>query len=128
MAFRFTIYDPTTDTTSTFPINPVEGALPSYERKVSSAATAAPDGQNLIFEGEPDPQTLPFTGSLLYEEHHTFWRELLTVKHQVLLTDDLGNQWWVIFTKFAPKRKNRHSHPWAATFDAEAMILDWPAA
>lgn len=127
MPFRWTIYDPVEDATMTFPINPREGALPQRERNLSTVPVTAPDGPPLIFEGEELVQEFPFSGTILTQAHWQFMTDWFEKRRQVRIVDDNGMTWWLYLKSFKPKRKNRHSHPWAADYDAVAIVLDWAA-
>lgn len=125
---RWKLYDPVDGVEIRFPINPREGALPALERTISSIATAAPDGRSLIFEGQQTPQEFSFTGAILSKDHYDFMVNWFNKRRQMRVTDDLGNQWWLMLKSFTPSRKRSHSHPWAADYDAVALVLDWRTA
>lgn len=125
MGHRWTVWDPETDLTMRFPINPQEGALPQRERNISTIPVSAPDGRPLIFEGADNPQEFPCTGVILTKDHWDFFNDWYDSHRQMKVTDDLGNVWWLYMKKFAPKRKNRHSHPWFAEYEATFIVVNW---
>lgn len=122
---RWTMWDPESDTTLTFPMNPVEGSLPSFEANITQHPTVAPDGMVLLFEGRDAAQTFPFSGWVLTQTHYQFLVNWFRLKRQVRVTDDLGNQFWLYLTKFTPTRKRSINFDWLIEYDAEAIILDW---
>lgn len=127
MVVRWELYDPDLATTWVFPVNPNTGAAPQFEKSIASKTTAANNGKVLFFEGRDAPMTIPFSGVILAEAHYLAMIEWFGKRRQLRLTDELGQVWWVYLTKFSPKRKNRHSHPWAMDYDAECIIVDWPS-
>lgn len=108
----------------TFPLNPTSGALPAIKKNITATGTTANwDGQNVLWAGSPDPQTIQFSGTIISPDHYELfksWAEEYVVKE---MTDDLGNSWTVLMIEFDPKRKNRHSHPWAMDYDATVQIV-----
>jgi hypothetical protein len=123
---RWTFEDPTAAQTYEFEINPNDGGSPGYERNVSYQNTSAPDGKTLIFEGAPRAQELEFSGTLLTQEQYdafvTWWQK----KNQVKMTDDLGREWWIVITRFAPTRERSVHYPWKHSYSVTAVIVDWP--
>lgn len=126
MVVRWSIWDPTTSTTTAFEINPVAGGTPTKQKQINYQSTAAPDGKLLVFEGRDQPQEIKFNGTILYESQYTQFNTWFNLRHQVLLTDDLGRQFWIYFTSFEATRKRRRSHPWAHDYAVTATILDVP--
>jgi hypothetical protein len=124
MVVRWTLMDPTVPETYTFPLNPNQGGTPGVTKKITTSVTSAADGQALVFEGRPDPQKMSFSGSILDQQHLDNLVVWFRKEHQLLLTDDLGRQFWVYLTNFTATRERKHSHPWRHTYQAEATILD----
>lgn len=124
-AHRWRMWDPTTDVTLTFPMNPREGSLPSFEAAITQQATVGTDGMVLLFEGREQAQMLPFSGWVLTNQHYQFLVDWFKLKRQVRVTDDLGNQFWLYLTRFQPQRKRSINFDWLIEYEAEAMILDW---
>jgi hypothetical protein len=124
---RWQIYDPDTDDTWVFPMNPREGAVPTREKNIAQQAVAASDSSNvLLFEGADSPSRINWDGTILTEDFYVAMEEWFDKRRQVRLTDDLGQTWWVYLIRFTPRRINRHSHPWAMTYEAEVLIVNWP--
>lgn len=121
-AFRWLLTSPLGGTIS-WPLNPREGALPSFDKTLTIRTTTG--GAPVIFEGAQPPQMMQITGSILEESHYDFFRNWHAQGYAVVITDDLGNNFTGYLKSFKPKRKIRHSHPWAADYDCE--ILVWGA-
>ena len=120
---RWTLYNPATSQLLTFPRNPVEGALPGYEKNVTTGTTTSPEGQPLIWEGRAKVRTMPFNGNIRDKAHFDFMLAWYRAKVACVVTDDLGNTFTLYLTRFVPTRRNRHNNRWSATYEAEAVVL-----
>lgn len=123
---KWTLYDPVLDSTLTFPINPAEGFLPEREKEFSMEHTTAPNGKFIAFEGAETPIAFNFSGTFLDEASYNFMVTWFNKKYQLRLTDDLGKQYWVYLKKFSPKRRRSSNYRWSFSYDAEAVIINWP--
>lgn len=126
MVQRWTLYDPNTSTTVTFGQNPSQGGTPSLKKTITYQATAAPEGQTLAFQGRQEVQTIDIEGTLLTEEQYDFFVAWWNVANQMLLTDDLGRQFWVVCLEFTPSRVRAVHHPWKHSYSLKCMIIDVP--
>lgn len=123
---RWTIYDPTSLTTTAFEVNPNEGGTPARKKTLTFQSTSAPGGKTLVFEGRDEPESFEFSGTLLYQSQWTQFNTWFDLRHQVLLTDDLGRQFWIYITEFSATRKRAVSHPWKHEYKVTATVVDWP--
>lgn len=123
---RWTIYDPISNTTTAFEVNPSEGGTPSYKKTINYKSTSAPNGKVVVFEGRDEPLTIKFTGTILYQTQYTQFLTWYNNRHQVQVTDDLGRQFWIYFTSFDATRKRAIHHPWRHDYTVEAIVIDWP--
>lgn len=115
-------YDGTT--TYELPINPEYAELPSYEKKVTSFATAA--GRNVVFIAKRRPvQTISFNGTILEEAQLRSFEEWFDKSRQIRITDDTGREMWVYLTEFNPTRVRSVEYPWRHNYSARAVVLDW---
>lgn len=123
---RWTFFDPSTSDTYAFEINPNTGGSPDYKRNFAYSNTAAADGKTLVFEGRKTAPTLEVSGTLLtqaqYDAFVTWWQK----RNQILMTDDLGRQFWVVIENFKPTRVRAVQHPWKHTYSLSLTIIDWP--
>lgn len=104
-----------------FLINPNSGGLPIWQKQIE--VTSSTSGSPVLFEGRQQPVIMPFSGAILEEAHWTFFRTWYESGYSVSILDDLGNNIPNAYlTKFAPKRKVRHSHPWAGDYECEALV------
>lgn len=122
---RWTFYDPILLETWTFDINPNTGGSPSFEKKINYESTTAPDGKTLIYEGTDEVQTIEWSGVILSQGHYETYIDWWQKRRQILLTDDLGRQFWIYIKTFTPKRVRSALYPWKHDYDVRAVILDW---
>lgn len=125
-AWRWTFYDPGTDTTRTFLVNPNAGGTPAFKKTLTYVATAAPQGKTLAFQGRNEPQYHEVSGTLRSEAEYDFFVAAFDTQNQMLLTDDLGRQFWVVVIEFTPTRVRAATAPWKHTYNLRALILDVP--
>lgn len=118
---RWTLYDAVEDETIVWEMNPVDGALPALEKAVTT--DSALQGGQIIWQGPDKSTTMPFTGTILTESHYQFFRNWYYREHEVLLTDDLGQEFTVFLTRFVAKRSLSTSHPWKATYDCSVLVV-----
>lgn len=127
MAFvvRWTLYDPVELVTYTFGMNPVEGGSPEAKKRVNYMNTSAPDGLTIIYEGQDEVMLIPWSGTLLTQaEFDALW-QWWDKRRQLLLTDDLGREYWIYIQTFVPKRVRAATAPWKHTYTVTAVILSW---
>jgi hypothetical protein len=120
---RWTLHNPVTSTTITWPLNPREGALPNREKTYTAMGPTSPYGTQIVFQGRDKPITMSFSGGILEKSHYLFFSNWYDVPNEVTVTDELGNVFTMWLTKFQPKRKNRHSHAWAGEYEIEVLVL-----
>ncbi len=122
---RWTLYDPIELDTYTFHLNPSEGGSPAFKKRTNYQNTSAPDGLVIIFEGQDEVQAITWDGTILEQAHYEALQEWWAKRTQLLLTDDLGRQFWVYLQTFEPKRVRAAHSPWKHTYTITAVILDW---
>lgn len=113
-------------TIALMPINPNEGASPSYQKQLTKTTTTAPgaDGRPIIFEGADQVSQFDFSGVLLTQDHYEFVLNAWRKRHPVRLTDDLGRQFMIYVESFQPKRVLSRTYPWKHNYQATAVIVD----
>lgn len=123
-SWRWTILDPATAVTQTFLVNPNAGGSLPRKRTFTYQNTAAPGGRTLVFEGRRDAQTFEVSGTLRSQAEYEFLDGLVSIANQVLLTDDLGRTFWVVFSEFTPVRARAATAPWKHTYNLKAIVVD----
>lgn len=121
----WTFYDPAEDETYSWEINPNEGGYPSRTKNVLFEATAAPNGQTVAQEGRDTPETFSFSGVILTESQFNTLNTWYEKRNQILLTDDLGREFWIYIKTFSPTRQRSAKYPWRHDYSIEAIILDF---
>lgn len=121
-AHRWDIFDPDTNTTVTFPINPSSGGIPPVRNSFTKHKTTA--GVGIVFQGNGELDSMEWEGALLSEDHVDFWYDLAENTRPVRLTDDLGKQVWILIETFEPKREWKASNQFFVKFTATAVIVD----
>lgn len=123
---RWSFFDPNTDTTYDFEVNPNAGGSPGRSRKMIYTPTAAADGKTLAFEGRADPRTFDFSGVILHQSQYEAIDSWAEIRNQIKITDDLAREFWVVFESWVPKRERARHFPWKHSYTAKVTILDWP--
>lgn len=122
---RWKLYDAVDDLEFTFTLNPREGGTPQSRKTVNYQNTAAPGGNTLIYEGRDEVQTLEWSGIILEESHLNQLQSWFEIRRQLLLTDDLGREFWIYITSFTPQRIRTINRPWRHDYTMSAIILDY---
>lgn len=120
---RWTLYDPETEETLTFPYNPVEGGYPKRAKKIAS--TTSTQGAHVIFEGREELPTVQFNGVILDDEHRLFLEAWFDLPYKVMVTDHLDRQFWAYLTELDITPRNRTNNPESATFTASYIHFGW---
>lgn len=123
---RWTFDDPVTLDHYQFEVNPNDGGSPTLAKNFQYSNTSAPDGKTVVFEGRDKVQQIEFSGVILeqsqYDAFVTWWNH----RNQVLITDDLGRQFFIVIEQFVPTRRRSAMHPWKHDYKISATIVDWP--
>lgn len=117
--------DQTDGTVQKMPINPNEGASPTFAKSLTKQRSVAPgdQGNTLIFEGADQPTEFSFSGAILEQEHYEFLLKIWQKRHLVKLTDDLGRSFIIYLETFTPKRVRSATRPWRHTYDVSAVVV-----
>ena len=106
-----------------FAVNPLDVQMSGIRKTFTTQKTS--NGKNVVSQGRNQVQTMSFSGTILTEIHLEILREWMRKEKQVSITDDLGQQTWVYFTRFSPTRRYSPQYPWRHEYSAEATILSW---
>lgn len=125
---RWTLYDPATSETYTFPRNPSEVTMPGIKTGVTFSNTSAPEGEGhtLVFAGQEAPGEFDCKGVFLTKAERDAIMAWVRKKNQVLLTDDLDEEYWVWFDSLTMPRKNTVNHELRITYSLHGYIIDVP--
>lgn len=123
MVAKWNLFDPNTNETYVFEVNPNEGGTPGITKKIEYQAPTSPAGPLVMFEGRDDPRKLEFSGVILSQTQLADMLTWFNKRYKLRLTDDLGRQFWVYLTTFEPTRERRVSHPWKHNYKATAAVV-----
>jgi hypothetical protein len=102
-----------------FEINPNDGGTPSIQKNLAIATNVGPNRVNIVQEGQSQAPTIDFSGVILDQQQLESLESWFDRRAFMKVTDDLGREYYGVFSKFTPKRVRRASNPWYHTYDAE---------
>lgn len=112
----------------TFHINPDAGGAVAMDKSIAMSQTLGPNRVNIMQEGNSQTPVLPFSGSILTQQHLEALEDWYDRKVFLKLTDDLGREYYGVFSKLSPRRIRRASNPWYHTFEAEFSVAAYRTA
>lgn len=124
MTVKWVFTDTATSTSYTWEVNANEGGVPSYKKNIVTKNTLAPGGKTLIYEGQDEPLTLNWTGTILTQTQYDAFVTWFQKRHQFQITDHLAITYWVYITEFVPTRQRAIHYPWKFSYTMSALILD----
>lgn len=107
----------------TFPINPSSFDHPPREPSHTLMQSVAPSGGAIIFQGRDKVTSLSFEGIVNTETFYNELRAEVEKWYPVLLTDDQGSSWSVVFGKTSFKRRKRGSNNWLFDYTVNAIVV-----
>lgn len=122
---RWRFDDPTNLDTYVFEVNPSEAGGTQLRKSLQYQNTAAPGGKVLAFEGRDETQQLEFKGTILTEDQFDAMVLWFNKRHQITVTDDIGNSKTIYITGFEATRQRALHHPWKHSYTCRYTILDW---
>lgn len=125
MTNRWNFYDPTDLTTAEFDVNPKEGGSLAVEKNITTYSTVVEGGTQLYMEGNEPVQEMSFSGTIRTQAQYDDMVTMFRKRHQIQLTDDLGRTFWIMISKFEPKRIRARATPWKHSYVVVATIVDW---
>lgn len=106
-----------------FPVNPLVFSPPPREPSISDTQAVSPTGGAILFQGRDKVVKLSFEGLVNSE---TFYNELvaeLAKWYPVVLTDDQGSSWSIVFGKSTFKRVKRVQNQWRYDYTVNAIVV-----
>ncbi len=100
-------------------INPNDGGSPAITKNLTISNSVGPNRVGIVQEGQSSPPVLSFGGVILTQEHYETLETWFDRRIFIKLTDDLGREFYGVFTRFTPRRVRRPSRPWYHTYEAE---------
>lgn len=114
-----------TPTSVTWEINPNEGSLPEYQKNITTQTTSAPGGRVILMEGRDEPRQGSLSGVSITESQHLMFIEWFEKGNQIRMTDDLGREFDIVITGYAPTRRWSATHPYRHDYTLDYIMIDW---
>lgn len=105
-----------------FEINPNDGGAATISKSIAMTQTVGPNRVNILQEGQSQAPLLDFSGIILTQQQLEAMEYWFDRRVLVKIVDDLGREYYGVFSKFAPKRVRRASNFWYHTYDAEFTL------
>ena len=107
-----------------FPVNPNEFSHPDKTAKVKNEQTVATSGSVVMFMGRNELPTMSFSGSIRTEQFYNDMKTWTDKWNPLVLTDDQGNTWSILITKYSPKRLRKANNQWRFNYSVEASVVE----
>lgn len=107
----------------TFPVNPIAFSPPPREASISDAQVVSPTGGVILFQGRDKAVRLSFEGLINSETFYNELRAEFDKWYPVVLTDDQGSSWSVVFEKSTFKRVKRVQNQWRYDYTVNAIVI-----
>lgn len=107
----------------TFPISPNEFELPGRSASVQEEATTGSAGSTIIFQGRDSVPVLTFGGTINSKTFRDELKAELEKWYDLILTDDQGDSWGVIFTNYSMTRKKSAVNQFRYQYNVTAKVL-----
>lgn len=108
--------------TYTWEINPNAGGSPSIDKNMTILQNTGPNRMNLVQEGQSTVPMVEFSGVILTQSHMEALELWYDRRVLLKMTDDLGRDFYGVFSKFTPKREYHASNPWYHSYDASFHV------
>lgn len=106
----------------TWEINPNDGGTPTVIKNILMSQTVGPNRVNILQEGQSQAPLLDFSGVILTQTQLEAMEDWFNRRILIKVTDDLGREFYGVFSTWTPKRVRRSSNPWYHTYDAEFTL------
>ena len=103
-------------------INPNDGGSLVVTKNINIVQNTGPNRVNILQEGQSQAPLLDFSGVILTQAQFEAMEQWYDRRTLIKLTDDLGREYYGVFSKWAPKRTRRASNFWYHTYDAEFTV------
>lgn len=118
VAWTLDDYSTGSQVTYSFVINPNEFQLPLHQANITTQVTTAPNGQALIFQGRKNVGSGRMSGTTRTPADFANLNTWLSKEYPLVLTDDLGDTYDILFTSLEWERVSKHmfKYDWTADF------------
>jgi hypothetical protein len=111
-----------------FPHNPTEMTSPFSQRVLNPEHTTSPDGQPIIFEGEPVATEWSATGVVFTQAHYDALEQWHALNRRFFAIDHHERAWWVTLEAVDWTPMRDPSRPWAHRYTLKFLIWGGPYA
>lgn len=111
-----------------FPNNPTDMTSPHADRVINPEHTTAPDGQPLLFEGEPVPVEWTATGVCFTQAHFVELELWLALNQRFYVIDHLERAWVVTLESIEWTELRDPTRPYAHRYSMKFYIYRGPVA
>ena len=112
--------------TYTFEHNPTEMTSPFSRRVLNPEHTTAPDGQPVIFEGQPVAVEWSATGVVFTQAHYDALEQWHALNRRFYAIDHHERAWLVTLEDVSWTEMRDPSRPWAHRYSLKFLIWDGP--
>jgi hypothetical protein len=106
-----------------FDINPKEADYPGREANFVQEHGSSPSSAPIIFQGRDGLPTFSFVAMVRGQTNYSDMELWVNKWYPMVLEDDLGNTWTVVFRRAGFKRQNRYIQPWTFELTADMLVL-----
>jgi hypothetical protein len=122
--------------TYTMEVNPNTGGALQYSKTVNIAMTSGPSRVGIAQEGgnssgsgsSNSVAVLSFSGVILTQTQLEAMEHWFDKRILMQITDDLGRQYFGVFSQFNPQRQRKASNFWYHTYDAQMTVVAYKNA
>lgn len=122
--WKWNLWDPYLNENYRLEVNPNEEDM-DRKRNFTYDRTASPLGTPVVYEGTPDPPSITLTGTLISQDQYQAMDAWSQKKYQIMVTDDLQRNRWMISSEWSPKRKWAVNHPWRSDWTWTLLLVSW---
>lgn len=127
MITRWRFVDPVLSTSYTFENNPSKMSSPLRDKNIGFTATTAPDGQNIVAEGQPVPKEWTFQGVVRSQAFYDALVLWFAKGYRIQVVDHFSRTWDFVFTKLDVQPKNAIDVPWKHDYQVTGLIVGGPS-
>lgn len=109
-------------------INPNDGGAVTIIKNILMTQNTGPNRVNILQEGVNQAPLLDFSGVILDQGQLEMMERWFNKRVFLKLTDDLGREYYGVFSTWTPKRQRRASNFWYHSYDAEFTVSGYKNA
>jgi hypothetical protein len=107
----------------TFPISPNSFEPPGRQAQIKAEGTTGSAGGTIMFQGRDAVPELSFSGTINSETFHDNLLAEFDKWYDLILTDDQGAQWNIVFVNYTLERKKSATNHHRYQYNVSAKVL-----